>query len=219
MGLSLCEADSIAVAKSCDGVLLPGSPADVDPTTYGHEAEPTCAPADQPREAADRILLEDAYAAGKPVLAICFGAQFLNVWRGGTLIQDLGGKPVNHSAGSSVAVAHAVSIQAGGILDRVSDRSEMVVKMGKPRMPVNSSHHQSVDRVGDGLMVAAVSSEDGVIEAIEGGQGVDRPEFVVGIQWHPERTTELSATSRAIFKAFIDAVIARRQTPQVPREG
>lgn len=216
--LSLSERDLMAVARGCQGVLLPGSPADVNPQRYGQEAVKACGAADGPREATDRILLEEAYGAAKPVLGVCYGVQSLNVWRGGTLLQDLGCKPVNHSAGASVAVAHFVSVRGGGTLDRLADAAERVLRAGEVRLPVNSSHHQSVDRLGEGLRVAALSSEDGVIEAVEGTDEVGAPDFVLGVQWHPERSLELSGTSRAIFRAFLEAVIACERSQLSARE-
>lgn len=217
--LSLSERELMAVARGCQGVLLPGSPADVNPRRYGQEAIEACGAADEGREVVDRILLEEAYGAGNPVLGICYGVQSLNVWRGGTLIQDLGCKPVNHSAGASVAVAHAVSIGSEGTLNRLADASERAFKAGDVRLPVNSSHHQSIDRLGDGLRVAALSSEDGVIEAIEGTAEAGAPSFVLGVQWHPERSLEISGTSRAIFRAFLGAVIACERPQLSAREA
>ncbi len=216
LGLSLRAL--MELARACEGVLLPGSPADVNPHRYGQEAEAACARADEHREIVDQVLLEAAYAEGKPVLGICFGAQSLNVWRGGTLVQDLQGSPVNHSAGASVAVAHSVFVVAGGILDRLIDRSECIMKLGQMRLAVNSSHHQSVERVGDGLRVAAISLEDGVIEAIEAVPCGSFPEFVVGIQWHPERSVDVSGTSRGIFRGFLEAVAAREISANFTRE-
>ncbi len=77
------------LASSCEGVLLPGSGADVNPEKYGHIRIPECAPADPAREAVDELLMQDAANLHKPLLGICYGTQSWNVWRGGTLIQDL----------------------------------------------------------------------------------------------------------------------------------
>src|SRR5579862_7199671 len=84
--------------KQCDGVLLPGSPADVDPEKYGQERHEKTAPSDPFRDNTDELLLQDAYNMRKPVLGICYGMQSLNVWRTGTLEQDLP-DGVNHRAG------------------------------------------------------------------------------------------------------------------------
>ncbi len=200
--LDISLKDVTELFRRCHGVVLPGSPADVSPTRYGQTASAECAPADLLRESVDRILLEEAYAARKPILGICYGAQSLNVWRGGTLVQDLVCTPINHAVGAAVAVAHSISVQPAAILDRVIDRSEGISTADGWRLLINSSHHQAVERVGDGLRISAVASEDGVVEAVEGAGEADAPEFVLGVQWHPERSVGISSTSRAIFDAF-----------------
>ena len=175
------------------GVLLPGSGFDVDPERYGEARIPECGPADPARTAVDELLLQDAFNLRKPILAICHGVQTLNVWRNGSLIQDLK-TTVNHRPGREMVEAHPVRIRAGsrlsGILPAGSDLD----------LQVNSSHHQALREPGDRLLVTAISPQDGVIEAVE-LDAVDH--FVVGVQWHPERTYQVSAVSRAIFAEFI----------------
>ncbi len=124
ISLSMPPAELRELLATCSGVCLPGSPADVDPSLYGAERDPATAPADPAREAMDTALLEDAEKFGKPVFAICFGLQFLNVWRGGSLIQDLTPLPVNHEAGSKVAIAHAALIAQPSLLASLTDTSE-----------------------------------------------------------------------------------------------
>ncbi len=157
---------------------------------------------DPARESCDRLLLEHAETTGKPVLGICFGAQFLNVWRGGTLVQDLLPMPVNHAAGATVAVAHSVSVQLQSLLGGLLTLTEAPQHGSFRRLPVNSSHHQAVAKPGDGLRVVARSAEDGVIEAFEGNIGLAA---MLGVQWHPERSTEASAASRALFTWLVSA--------------
>ena len=89
-------AKAAELAENCEGVLLPGSGADVDPAKFGEKRDPNAANPDPPREQVDSLLLETAERASKPVLAICFGAQMRNVWRGGSLIQHLAEEPVQH---------------------------------------------------------------------------------------------------------------------------
>lgn len=187
----------------CSGVLLPGSGADVEPAKYGQERVPECAPADVAREDTDVELLEEAQAAGKPVLAICFGTQMLNVWRGGTLVQDLLPMPVNHRAGRAVSVAHVAAVAPESMVGRMLTKEEAPERDGFLQLPVNSSHHQAIGVPGEGLRVAARSVEDGVIEGIEGSPDAFGEQFVVGVQWHPERTFEESAASRALFGRFV----------------
>jgi putative glutamine amidotransferase len=197
--LSLDDAEVRHLAGTCEGILLPGSPADVEPALYGQERIEATSPADLAREQVDRALLEEAYSVGKPILGICFGTQMLNVWRGGTLVQDLGVMPVNHSAGKSVAIAHSAAVVPGSVLDGIVELAEVSMDGEFPRLPMNSSHHQSVGVPGSGLAVTARCPQDGVVEAIEGTQ----PHFVLGVQWHPERSVDSSATSRALFARLV----------------
>jgi putative glutamine amidotransferase len=194
---------------SCSAILLPGSPADIDPARYGQEAVKACSAKDAAREAADDALLRDAFAQAKPILGICYGLQSLNVWRRGSLIQDLPhaasentapctGSTVNHEPGREVQNAHPVLVMPGSRLSGLSPSAgECELKLS-----VNSSHHQAVDRPGEQLLVAAISPVDGVIEALE---GADAQQFVVAVQWHPERSYESSDASRALFAAFLEA--------------
>jgi putative glutamine amidotransferase len=177
------------------GILLPGSGYDVDPQRYGESPIPECGEADPGRTAVDELLLQDAFNLHKPILAICHGAQTLNVWCNGSLVQDLK-TPVDHSPGRTVFDAHPVRVSPGSRLAGLLPKDEA------PEVQVNSSHHQAVKVPGDNLVVSAVSPEDGVIEAVE----LDSAgHFVVGVQWHPERTYTYSAFSRAIFSAFVQA--------------
>jgi putative glutamine amidotransferase len=192
-----------AILASCSGVLLPGSPADVDPARYGQERIEECAAKDDAREAVDDLLLQGAFDEGKPILGICYGLQSLNVWRQGTLLQDLPHADasipgvVNHQPGREVQKAHPIQVTAGTRLSRLVNGLEESTGSF-----VNSSHHQAVGSPGQELMIAAVSPVDGVIEALE---GADPGQFVVAVQWHPERSYDVSAASRALFAAFLDA--------------
>ena len=194
------------IAATCHGFLLPGSPADVEPQLYGAAREPECSAADPLREATDTILLDAAASTTKPVLGICFGIQSLNVWRGGTLIQDLTPIPVNHSAGSSVAIAHSALIAKHTLLAEILAGTEATDDSADPtflRLPVNTSHHQSVAAPGDGLRIVARSPEDGVVEAVELPYEGENPQFLLGVQWHPERSYDISAASQALFARLI----------------
>jgi len=181
------------LVTGCDGVLLPGSPADVDPQKFGAERHPKTAPADPARDNVDELLLQDAHNLHKPVLGICYGLQSLNVWRTGTLLQHIENTPVNHSAGRQIQFAHDIEIAPGSKLSAI---------FGQTRIRVNSSHHQSAEDPGDGLRVVATCPTDGIIEAVEG----TTPEhFVVAVQWHPERTYDVDESSKMIFREFVKA--------------
>jgi putative glutamine amidotransferase len=186
------------------GILLPGSRYDVDPERYGERPTPECGEADSARTAVDELLLQDAFNLKKPILAICHGTQTLNVWRNGSLVQDLKTQ-VNHQPGRGVAEAHPVQVARGSRLAGLLPHPE------ETRVQVNSSHHQAIRVPGDKLLVSAVSPGDGVIEAIE----LDAPDhFVLAVQWHPERTYAQSALSRAIFASFIESA-GKWQPPSV----
>jgi len=195
---------------SVQGVLLPGSPSDVDPQTYGESRIPACSAPDPARSAVDELLLQDSFNLRKPLLAICYGVQSLNVWRGGSLIQDLASEgltAVNHAPGRTVDEAHPVRIAAGSHL---ASLAHALPSPAAPCLSVNSSHHQALRTPGDNLQVTALSPEDGVIEAVE----LNSPDhFVLGIQWHPERTYLSSELSRAIFSSFIQAAAAWAERP------
>ena len=99
------------------GILLPGSGFDVDPERYGEARIPECGPADPARTAVDELMLQDAFNLRKPILAICHGAQTLNVWRNGSLVQDLK-TTVNHRPGREVVEAHPVRDCTGIAVER-----------------------------------------------------------------------------------------------------
>jgi len=190
--------------KQCDGVLLPGSPADVDPEKYGQERHEKTAPADPFRDNTDELLLQDAFNMRKPILGICYGLQSLNVWRTGTLEQDLA-HDVNHRAGRAVAEAHPVQIDPHSRLAAILREAGALPHSAPLTLPVNSSHHQAAASLGDGLRLAAWSPEDRVKEAVE---GTSPNHFVLGVQWHPERDVDENTASQAIFAGFVRAAAA-----------
>jgi len=195
------NAEIAQAVKLCDGVLLPGSPADVDPEKYGARRHRKTAPSDAFRDNADELLLQDAYNMRKPVFGICYGLQSLNVWRTGTLEQELPVE-VKHEAGRKVAQAHQVRVEPQSKLAAILRDAGALPGGGELAMPVNSSHHQAPDVLGDGLQLVAWCPEDGVKEAVE---STAADHFVLGVQWHPERTYEDDAASRALFRAFVQA--------------
>jgi putative glutamine amidotransferase len=198
----------------CSGVLLPGSPADVNPSKYNAQRQPETADADPARENADELLLQDAFNLRKPILAICYGAQSLNVWKSGTLIQHLADGAYAHRASDGTAM-HPVAVDPESMLAEILSSSSDVRHTPETlRLTVNSSHHQAIARAGDGLRVVARSPRDAVIEAVE---GVQPDHFVLALQWHPERSFVQSAASRLIFAAFLRAATEWRLRP--PQTG
>jgi len=182
------------VMADLDGLLLPGSNSDVDPQRYGQEPRPELGVVHPEKDETDLLALAEVEDRAMPVLAICFGAQSLNVSRGGTLIQDI----VSQHAG-------AIKHEQGAPRDRHSHRVRMLSDSivgqlaGAETAPVNSHHHQAVETLGREL-VAAAWAPDGIIEAVEDPRS-DR--FVVGVQWHPELGWERDSFSQALFNRFI----------------
>ena len=191
------------IAPTLDAVLLPGSSNDVDPQWYHAARHPQCADADPYREQADFALLDHAWAARKPVLAICYGLQSLNVWRGGALVQDIGSeveRPLTHEwrdrASGTPEPHHAIQIVQDSELGRLA---QPVIEV-----TVNSSHHQAVRRAGRDLKITA-HAPDGIVEGLE---HVADGRWFVAVQWHPERAPEDPLTV-ALFAGLVGAGRAR----------
>jgi putative glutamine amidotransferase len=187
-----------AALDSCDGLLLTGG-VDVDPREYGERERHPTVEIDAARDRYELSLARAALERDVPVLAICRGAQVLNVAAGGTLVQDLPSvmpSAIRHSITEPRdAIAHEVVVSAGTKLadllglDRTGDR----------RVPVNSRHHQSVKQAAPGFVVSA-AAPDGVVEAIEKPDAA----FCVAVQWHPEnfwRTGEFTGLFEGLVRA------------------
>lgn len=205
--LDRSPAEVMKMIEQCDGVLLPGSKADVDPAKFGAGKHPKTEAADPKRDMVDELLLQDAYNMRKPVLGICYGLQILNVYQSGNLLQHIESS-VNHEAGRKLRVAHEVVIEPGSKLAEIT---------GDETIPANSSHHQAAgDVIGDGLRVVARCPEDNVIEALE---GTSPDHFVLAVQWHPERSFHEDSRSRALFKALVDAARKKHELLKHDFEG
>jgi putative glutamine amidotransferase len=195
-----------AALEGVDGVLLPGSNTDIDPHRYGDEPHPMLGTVIPEKDESDIYVLEEADRRQLPLLGICFGMQALNVHRGGSLIQDIHSEvpnSVKHEQGlPSNRVSHSVDIAGDGLLSTLS-----AVKNAENHLRVNSSHHQAVSRLGDGLRAIAWA-RDGIIEAVEDTSG---ERFVLGVQWHPELTAAFDHLSKEIFDVFVAECAKLRQ--------
>jgi putative glutamine amidotransferase len=185
----------------CAAVLLPGSKADVDPQKFSAERNPKTAQADPLRDAADELLLQDAYNLHKPIFGICYGLQSLNVWRTGSLVQHIESK-IPHSSKLGNTMVHQVAVEPDSLLARETRPGSSSTGISASTLAVNSSHHQSADVVGDGLRVTARCPDDGVIEAIE---GTLPGHYVLAVQWHPEKCFAEDKPSRQLFESFVEA--------------
>ncbi|RNL70492.1 gamma-glutamyl-gamma-aminobutyrate hydrolase family protein [Streptomyces sp. I6] len=154
-----------AVAR-LDGLVVAGGP-DVEPVRYGADPDPRTGPPARERDAWELALVRAALDTGTPLLGICRGMQLLNVALGGTLVQHLDG----HVDGVGVFGRHTVTPVAG----------TRYASLVPEESSVPTYHHQSVDRLGTGLVVSA-HADDGTVEAVE----LPDPSWVLGVQWHPE---------------------------------
>jgi putative glutamine amidotransferase len=181
-----------------DGLLLPGSPTDVDPACYGEEPHPRLGPINPRRTEFEIALVRLALRRDLPVFGICGGLQVLNVALGGSLYQDIPSQLVKAYKHSGLPErAHSIDIVPGTRLGAILSSQEM---------RVNSLHHQAVKLPGQDMLVSA-SARDGVIEAVE----IPGRPFVIGVQWHPERLFAEDEASQRLFSAFVRAATARRR--------
>ena len=192
-----------AVADAVSGVVLTGGE-DVDPTAYGAEPGSRTTDVHRRRDACELALVRIAHQRRLPTLAICRGIQLVNVALGGTLVQDIPSEcpsAIDHDQSKNrVMRVHDVSIEPS---------SKLAAAIGETRIAVNSSHHQAVARVGDGLRVTA-RSPDGIIE---GAEWVRDDWWMLAVQWHPEELTrDAAGWDRGLFRAFADEVSAVRRT-------
>lgn len=186
-----------SIMRAVRGLVLTGGE-DVDPARYAAAPHPALGRTHAARDATEVALTRAARELSRPTLAICRGAQLLNVALGGTLVQDIPSErpsDVGHDArGARGSRSHHVAVAAG---------SRLAASLGATRLVVNSMHHQAVDRLGEGL-AATAHAADGLVEGIEASAA---EWWALGVQWHPEELTEGAAPwDRALFSAFAEQV-------------
>ncbi len=201
--------DYAEILDLVDGIFLPGSPSNVNPTLYGRQAADQVPPADPNRDALSIGLIRAAFEAGVPMLGVCRGCQEMNVAFGGTLhpkLHEAGASLLDHRYDKTLPIpdqyapAHEVALEPGGQFSQWLG--------GQTQWQVNSLHEQGVDRLAAGLVVEA-RAPDGVVEAF---RHAGAKTFTTAIQWHPEWRFGNDALSTAIFRAFGDAARARMES-------
>jgi len=206
--LSLAHPESLVEElEGLQGFVLPGSPADVSPREYGAVNRGKSEAADLLRENTDRAILGHAFAKQKPVLAICYGCQLLNVYLGGTLIQDLpsetGTKVAHRKKDLTPAPAgdpeHSVKFVGA---------SQLAAMAGGTDGVVNSSHHQAIEKPGRQLRITGEAS-DRTVESVEWTGDAN---WVIGVQWHPERMKG-DALAERLFSELVAAAKGARKAP------
>lgn len=207
--VSLDEKEREGLVSKLDAFVLPGSPADVNPQEYQAKNTGSSNEPDIAREKTDRTILELAFAQKKPVLAICYGFQNLNVHLKGSLIQDIRTELKDKTASlerhqkqdsprSETDPEHYVALESGSRLAGIA---------GGTKAFVNSSHHQAIGRVGNDLKIAA-RAKDGIVEGLE---WTGDSNWVVGVQWHPERRPLEDAFAKKLFEEFVAAAAKARE--------
>jgi putative glutamine amidotransferase len=191
---------AVASLRDVAGLVLTGGE-DVEPSLFGQTAHPSTGEPHRGRDAYEIALARAAFERRVPTLAICRGAQVMNVALGGTLVQHIPDElpsAIDHDASDRRAErVHRVAIEAGTRLVRV---------LGDRDIRTNSSHHQSLGAVSPELRVSAVS-EDGIIEGVEAR---DPAWWMLAVQWHPEELTKTPEDwDRRLFAGFADAVRER----------
>lgn len=203
----LDDADTLrAIYERLDGIFLPGG-VDIDPLSYNEPKSSACGRVDPDRDRTEIMLAEWAMKDGKPILAVCRGAQLLTVAGGGSLYQDVGLEypgAIKHDYFPKVGartrqdLVHPVQVVSDTRLGRM---------LGATTVLVNSMHHQGIKRLAPGL-IANAFAPDGLIEGVE---SADDGDFVLGVQWHPEDLADSHPSMRGLFDAFIEAAASWRE--------
>lgn len=179
------------ILTSIQGLVLTGG-GDINPTLYGGQQHETLYKLDAKRDASELEICNWVIAAGLPTLAICRGAQMINIAAGGTLhehLPDVVGESVLHRAPPREPILHTIQVEPNTRLAKI---------MGQQEFSCFSWHHQSIRNLAPNLIVSAYAP-DGVVEAIE---LPDHP-WLVGIQWHPEISAKEEPLQQLLFEELV----------------
>lgn len=191
-----------AVLTKLDGLIMSGCYSDIDPKLYGEAPHPQLGQTSAVRDQFDWLLLEYAHERKIPLLGICRGLQALNVYRGGNLIQDLPsqkpGSLQHNQWNPGQPFVHDVKLSPRSVLNSTPQEQSR---------PITSIHHQALNKIGNGLVPIAWAP-DGIVEAVQNENLSDH--YLLGVQWHPERTWEVDEFSLSIFQNFAREVARRK---------
>ncbi len=172
------------IISAINGLLIPGS-RDMDPKFYGESPHPAIKPMSPERTETEFSVLRLALEKDMPILGICGGMQFINVFHGGSIHQDIKAllpDALCHEGGE----VHSITVFPDTVFGGLTEENEFEIK---------SYHHQAINRVGEGLRISALAP-DGIVEGFESANG-----RVMGFQWHPE--LERTRLSELIFTRFL----------------
>ena len=183
-----------ALMDRCDGFLFTGG-VDIDPSLYGQEKWDTCGTIVDKRDDFELLAITYAISTGKSILGICRGCQLINVALGGTLVQDI---PTAHPS----AIRHTSDSVANPTIHEIDipENSPLFELSGAPRVKINSFHHQCVDKLGKGLKILAAST-DGIPEGVY----LEGDRYLLGVQWHPERSYKTEDLDKNVFLSLVRA--------------
>ena len=187
--LEMSEEDADRIVEACNGFLFTGGQ-DVTPELYGAKDDPSVVSSPE-RDKLERLLLSKALTSDKAILGICRGLQFINVFLGGTLWQDL---PSQHPS----EIVHRQGKPYGVPTHKVMLEDSLRTLLGKKTIEVNTLHHQAAKDLGVDLIPMAVAP-DGIIEAVQ----MTGKRFVWAVQWHPEYMFKTDSDNLAIFTFFV----------------
>lgn len=199
--LPLHVSDIPALLDRLDGVVFSGG-GDIDPARFNQEQHETVDGVDEERDEFEISLMNEAFARDMPILAICRGAQVMNVERGGTLIQDIAAQTdseAQHNQRAEGSGEHDIFQTA----TMTAAKNPVSAALGNDVVNINSFHHQALGEVPESLEVVA-TSDDGIIEAVY----APAQTYAIGVQWHPERLAREHAEHQALFDQLIESARA-----------
>lgn len=193
--MPICEDENIIkkMIEKVDGIIMTGG-VDIHPFRFNEEPNPKIGAISKERDDFDFLIMKYAFEMKKPIFGICRGIQLINVFFGGTLIQDINSQKntnILHSQTAAIDVAtHKIKIKKDSIIYNIFGKTA----------EVNSFHHQAIDKLSKDFKITSTAN-DGIIESIEYKK---KDAFILGVQWHPECMTAKDIKMQNIFSMFVD---------------